>query len=1118
MEREPAIRLIDKTFNSNFTEENYQEFIINLLDGIKTEEAFKTPMVGQYVPESFRDHIKGYHRIGKYYDSNNQVIEVLWVNLKKETALDRARTMQRNFIAWYLNGGRGGQKRDCALVGFYNEDLPDWRFSYVKMDYSLIQKESGKFGAVKEFTPAKRFSFLVGEYEPNHTAQKRLLAILEKDRPNLEDIEEAFNIEKVSKEFFAKYKELFLKLVDSLTEIRKNDTFIEFEFTTKQVSEANFCKKLLGQIVFLYFLQKKGWLGVEKRSQWGTGNKKFLRNLFNRAIKEDKNFFNDYLEHLFYEALAVERDEDYYSPFDCKIPFLDGGLFEPINEYSWATTDIVLPNELFSNDKKTPEGDIGTGILDVFDRYNFTVKEDEPLEKEVAVDPEMLGKVFEELLEVQDRKSKGAFYTPREIVHYMCQESLINYLATELEGKVDKEDIDNLIRYGDVAIQNEATARAKEKKIKAGEQKTTTISYKLAPSIKEYAKEIDKALADIKICDPAIGSGAFPVGIMNEIIRARLTLLESDYLRTFKNTLEKEDFIAKMRYEYKREAIQNSIYGVDIDCGAIEIAKLRLWMSLIVDEDDITKIKPLPNLDYKIVCGNSLIGIEKNLFNAMHLKKLEELKPEYFYETRKREKKKLKKEIDSILEELTKGGGFDFEIHFSEVFHENGGFDIIIGNPPYLGFQGVDKKLKSYLNKHYVSASGKFDLFIVFIEKSYFLLKEKGFFTFICPTAFTKRGYGNNIRQFLLNKTFLIELIDFEHSQIFEKATNYTGIFSFKKTLLKNNFFKYSLGLNGNSIEIQQQSLNEEPWVFRDENIQKIIDKLTINTALLQDLVNISEGVVTGLNEFYLQKKLDIIFDKDLFVKCFRGKEIDKYYLKETSEVLFYPYIKEQMKTIPIPEAVFKESNPSFYNYLSSKENKERIFSREYFKKSNKKWFELWNPRSLDNFIPEKIITPELSERNRFMIAEKNTFYGDTVCGLTLKETSKLSLKYLLAILNSTLIEWFYKKTTVPKAGGFFIYKVMFLNKIPIKLLDRKKQDNFVEFVNKILELTSSEDYLSNQQKLLQVKQYEHHLNLMIFKLYELDYSDILIVNPEFSTTKEDYESFISPCNNIITV
>ncbi|MDO9586165.1 MAG: Eco57I restriction-modification methylase domain-containing protein, partial [Syntrophales bacterium] len=275
-------------------------------------------------------------------------------------------------------------------------------------------------------------------------------------------------------------------------------------------------------------------------------------------------------------------------------PILNGGLFEPINEYDCVHSDILLPDDLFSNNHRTKEGDTGTGILDVFDRYNFTVKEDEPLEREVAVDPEMLGKVFENLLEVKDRKSKGTYYTPREIVHYMCRESLINYLDAELVGAegdlfFDRKDIEFLIRFGEMTHENDA-------RVQSEGRETRDYPYQVPAPIRARANLIDEKLAGIRICDPAVGSGAFLVGMMTEIARARQTLstyIDADGQRT--------------PYVFKRHAVQNSLYGVDIDPGAVEIAKLRLWLSLIVDEEDIREIRPLPNLDYKIMQGNSLL-------------------------------------------------------------------------------------------------------------------------------------------------------------------------------------------------------------------------------------------------------------------------------------------------------------------------------------------------------------------------------------------------------------------------------------------------------------------------------------------------------------------------------
>ncbi len=584
MDKSSGHKIIKDVLESPFDKERFLLLTKNLLNRIDESKAFHAR---GYVPEVFKDYVKTYERLGTYTDPEGRKIDALIVYLQKESSLERARTAQRNFVARYL---KDRDQKDAGLVAFVSPNSDDWRFSLVKMEYKFTEGRNGKVKVKEEFTPARRWSFLVGANESSHTAQSSLAPIVQEDEhdPPLKILEEAFNIERVTREFFEKYRELFLRVKETLDEIVKKDVAIKKDFAAKGVDTVDFSKKLLGQIVFLYFLQKKGWFGVGRDASWGSGPKNFLRQLFDKKHSTYKNFFNDILEPLFYEALAVERSKDFYSRFNCKIPFLNGGLFDPINNYDWVHTDILLPNDLFANDRRTEQGDIGDGILDVFDRYNFTVKEDEPLETEVAVDPEMLGKVFENLLEVKDRKSKGTYYTPREIVHYMCVQSLANYLVTELDGKVSKDDLEQLIKYGDAVGENEA--RVEEK----GEE-TPTYYYKLPESIRSHAKLIDEKLAGIKVCDPAIGSGAFPVGMMTEIVRARNVL--SSYIKTSDRTL----------YNFKRDCIQNSLYGVDIDPSAVEIAKLRLWLSLVVDEDDIKQIKPLPNLDYKIMQGNSLL-------------------------------------------------------------------------------------------------------------------------------------------------------------------------------------------------------------------------------------------------------------------------------------------------------------------------------------------------------------------------------------------------------------------------------------------------------------------------------------------------------------------------------
>jgi len=698
MDKNSAKKLIKDTLEKSFNKQQFTSFIIELLNHI--ERTPQTNYYGNLVPDAYKPYINSLSRIGKYTGPDDKKLDILIVNLKRETSLERARTMQRNFIAWYLNGSRGDVLKDAALVAFVSPDEEDWRFSYVKMEYRF--DTSGETPKVKqEFTPARRYSFLVGANENSHTAQSQLIPILcnETHDPTLADLEEAFSIEKVTKEFFEKYRGLYIKLKEQLDLIVKANAKVKADFTKNGVDTVDFSKKLLGQIVFLYFLQKKGWFGVGRDADWGTGPKDFLRKLYEKRHSDYNNFFNDILEPLFYNTLAVERTADYSDRFNCKIPFLNGGLFDPLNKYDWVHTDIILPDKLFSNQEPTKEGDTGSGILDIFDRYNFTVKEDEPLEKEVAVDPEMLGKVFENLLEVKDRKSKGTYYTPREIVHYMCQESLINYLATELTGKVDKADLETLIKYGETAVEHDAHVEIKGKE-------TERYSYKLPESIRQHAREIDDRLEAIRVCDPAIGSGAFPVGMMHEIVQARNVL--SAYLADKPSPLGGEGRVRglfasdneRSIYNFKRHAIQECLYGVDIDPGAVEIAKLRLWLSLVVDEEDIKQIKPLPNLDYKIVCGNSLLSVEKDLFNYQIFKQLEEVKALYFEETSPSKKQYEKTQIDALIAQITNGHQeFDFEVYFSEVFHEKRGFDVVIANPPYIDSESMVKTKLNYVRE-----------------------------------------------------------------------------------------------------------------------------------------------------------------------------------------------------------------------------------------------------------------------------------------------------------------------------------------------------------------------------------------------------------------------------------
>lgn len=616
MDKQAAVRLVEDTFGSEFSEDKFQRFISNLLKKFQQK-----PLPGQHrvrtgnlIYEPYRDFIESLSRVGKYTDSGDRSVEILVATLCPGISTDRARTKQRNFIAWYLENGRDdGTRRDAALVAFVPQDRREWRFSLVRMEYELTRTAEGKTKGTKTISPARRFSFLVGEGENTHTAKARFLPLMEDDshQPTLEDLSRAFSVETITEEFFERYRELVEKVDTSLQSIVKRDKVVREEFREKGIQTIDFAKKLLGQIVFLYFIQKKGWLGVKRDDKWGSGPKNFLRKLFDGEVISYKNFFNDVLEYLFYDMLAQDKGElAWRGLFKCRVPFLNGGLFEPLYDYDWEKTEIVILNEIFSNRRCQTDFDSGDGILDVFDRYNFTVKEDEPLEKAVAIDPELLGKVFENLLEQKDRKSKGSYYTPREVVHYMCQESLISYLHGSLKGQVTREDLSEFIKYGELNVYNDA-------RVAREGRETERYSYKLPEAVRHNASEIDELLKEIKICDPAVGSGAFPMGMINEIVRARWTL--NPVLCSGRT----EGIKGREEYDFKWHAVENSIYGVDLDPGAVEIAKLRLWLSLVVDEESLDKIQPLPNLDFKIMQGNSLLDelkgrklFDKRLFGA----------------------------------------------------------------------------------------------------------------------------------------------------------------------------------------------------------------------------------------------------------------------------------------------------------------------------------------------------------------------------------------------------------------------------------------------------------------------------------------------------------------------
>jgi SAM-dependent methyltransferase len=1075
MDKQTAAKLITSTFENSFDKNRFVNFSKNLVNHLDESNNFL--WAGNRIPNAgaFQPYINSIERIGKYNDGEND-IDVLIVNLKKESSLGYGRTRQRNFVARYLDE----HNKNAALVAFVSTDPEDWRFSLVKMEYSLGSTPSGRIKTEIELTPARRYSFLVGQNESSHTAQNQFLSILQNDaqNPTLTDFQRAFSVEVVTKEFFEKYKLLYISVKESLDILVAENDSVNKEFIKKNIDTVSFAKKLLGQIVFLYFLQKKGWLGVPQDSRWGDGDRRFLRTLFDKAANNKSNFFNGYLEYLFYDALAKQDrgtvDPAYYPRFQCKIPFLNGGLFDPVQDYDWVKVDILLPNELFSNIEKTVEGDTGNGILDIFDRYNFTVKEDEPLEKEVAVDPEMLGKVFENLLEIKDRKSKGTYYTPREIVHYMCQESLINYLDTAVNtgevalakvkpvnlklfgapavkqqalktdghiNRIPREDIEDLVRIGDAAIEHDQAAVKKQNEIEQGKLKTTLYGIKLK-NIEDNAALLDEALDRIRVCDPAIGSGAFPVGMMTEIVRARSTL-----------TTYMPDKTGRTHYAFKRHAIQNSIYGVDIDPSAVEIAKLRLWLSLVVDEDDIEQIQPLPNLDYKIVCGNSLSGVGK-VKGDMFSDNLGQLKEMYFIETNVKKKIDLREQIEHQIRSLTNNKNiFDFEIYFAEVFHEKGGFDVVIANPPYIfarnsQLKGITKEEKKYYYANYRLAEYQVNSYPLFIEKGTNLLKPDGFLCFITPNNWLTINTNRLLRQFVLAQSN-ITIVNF-YSRVFETAEVDSSIILFRKALdnPRLKLFEYTDSFQlivetdcEYFLSLRDFVINIE--AFKGTGVASLINKIDSLSIPLEQTADVRAGlkayeVGKGTPPQTLAMKEKRIYHSTLkisnkYIKYLDGRDVCRYRLNWGGEFLKYG------DNLAAPRNDF--------NLFSTK----RILVRQIPSKP---------PYCINACIAEETALNDLNSMNIINFKE--------------------SPECILGILNSKLTSfWFVHKFGKMQRTTFPQFKVNELANFPLPKNRQGKQEIIAELVKQVL-LIKKDAYSTDTSAL------EDQIDNLVYDLYGL--------------------------------
>lgn len=989
----------------------------------------------------------------------------------------RKRVGLRNLVKSFVNPNWG--EFDAALVVFDSGEL--WRLSFV----SDIKGES---------TAPKRYTYVFGEVDNYYNTPVGRFDALQHKGISFENIKDAFSVEALSKEFFDEYREHYADIVEYVTGKRYvkekgkwvektihepcHEIFNQFVAVYKDPEKTvrDYIKKLMGRLVFLQFLQKKEWMGVPAdRQDWKGGDTRFLQNKFNEFADKD-NFIDGFLEPLFNDLNTNRQDNnDLASPkvgSDIKIPFLNGGLFQLDEE---DCSNIRLPQHLLGD------------VLDFFERYNFTIDENDPNDAQIGVDPEMLGRVFENLLE--DNKDKGAFYTPKEIVQYMCQESLIAYLQTGIDNEADKESIRQFVMTHE------------------------------AEYLGSMAEDISIKLLNVKICDPAIGSGAFPMGLLRQLYLCQCAI--------------HPELEEKNAADIKRHIIQNNIYGIDIEKGAVDIARLRFWLSLIVDEETP---RFLPNLDFKIMQGNSLLeqykGVDlskmtelssergegaqltwfDNMLDVLRLdlrKKLDE----YYNCSDHQRKEQLKQEIienvkQQLCEQSINVDFGDLDLSANDQFTlwhtwfydvgSQGGFDIVIANPPYVDA----KKLKSIapLLRHYVVFNGSADLYTYFYELALTLLSNKGVLTYITSNKWIRSEYGRKLRKLFLQNS-IVQLVDFGRNRLFG-ATVDSNIIVVKKISPKNQPLLYYFDENteGTSLKemleyglVKDVWLTEDAWLLKAGENDMMKSKIEAHGVPLKNFdVNIFRGILTGFNKAYhidnAEKERLIHLDPNnakVIKPLICGGDTDKYSCN--SPQLWIINIHNGVKGTGVNPVnivdypIIKQKLDEYYSELSTRNDKGCTP------------YNLRNCAYLNEFVKEKIIWQAISKRIAFAYDPKGSYY----CDVTTYFMTGERLKYILAILNSKLFE--YALLNIYLEGDTFKSKNAIIQNFPIPKIDKDREKPLIDIVDKILNLKGGDS-------LADISYLEKQANILVYHLYDLTYDEVLIIDPETTITREEYE------------
>lgn len=1031
---------------------------------------------------------------------------------------------------------------DRALVAFVPEDSnATYRFSFIEITLSDDENSSR---ITRSYSNPRRYSYLLGEGISYYTPNKYLN---EKGRVvNYEDLLKRFSVEVLTKDF---YKELCIWYACAIKIIKFPNKLNDPSDNTKYNNESAI--RLITRLIFVWFLKQRHLIPEEFFDEKYIADN--LIDGFNPNGKEDlfsksydSKYYKAILQNLFFAMLncpITEADEtqltrrfrngrsDYdnnklmrYKDYfinpqlfidlaNKTVPFLNGGLFDCLDDkdngvYYDGFSDreavrnaLVVPDFLFFGESVGKDLDLSgwfgdqkmkkvdaQGILLILKRYNFTVEENTPFDKEVSLDPELLGKAFENLLAAYNpetqttaRKQTGSFYTPREIVQYMVDESLIAHLKRTVGDDLEAE-YRKLLQYTDEP-------------------------FNLNP---EQCHAVMQSLYNCKILDPACGSGAFPMGVLQQMVhilqridpdnthwktmmldcavgetkeafQKELPEERSDLLKDIERSFDES--INRPDYARKLYLIENCIYGVDIQPIAIQISKLRFFISLVVDQKtnnnpaDNFGIRPLPNLEAKFVAANTLIGLNKtdaSLFDTEEVKRKEaemkEARHKIFSAKTVKTKRKYRQRMVAVRQELSalleQSGAVDdkgaAQLNAWDMFDQNAsspffdpewmfgvkdGFDIVIGNPPYgAKLSDIDKKTYRRL---YPETQFKIDTYSLFVLKAMNLLFTKGISTYILPNTLLDNYYEEGVRRKLLEKYMLIEVNDL-NDKVFEGAVVHAMILSFANYTCNDYYVRIntSESLYGITKRIPvSYFLNQSNAMIsiRTFEQESLIKKLCLNCIPLEEVLDIRQAIKTGNDKKYLSK------DKEAenFKPILRGKDIQKYALQ----------------------------NPNIYiNYGKH----------------------LACPRHAWIFEQPKLLIREAGATITATYDDKNYYIMSSLYNAILINPI-YDIKYILALINSHIYQFLMNKLTFEKTKGAFTKaKIFHYYKLPVKI--QANQKAFVDIVDCILRTKQTNAFADTSAM-------EKEIDLLAYHLYELTYDEVLIVDPDTPITEEEYNN-----------